>query len=103
VESKKRIVVGVNEFVAEEKTPIKILRVDPAIEEKLVERLNYVKRQRDNAKVREALNNLRKAAEKEDVNLMPFIIQAVKEYATLGEICDTLRGVFGEYKPPSMF
>jgi len=103
VENKKRIVVGVNEFVAEEKTPIKILRVDPEIEEKLVERLNNVKRQRDNAKVKEALNNLRKAAEKEDVNLMPFIIQAVKEYATLGEICDTLRGVFGEYKPPSIF
>ena len=103
VENKRRIVVGVNEFVAEEKTPIKILRVDPEIEEKLVERLNNVKRQRDNAKVKEALNNLRKAAEKEDVNLMPFIIQAVKEYATLGEICDTLRGVFGEYKPPSIF
>jgi len=103
VESKKRIVVGVNEFVAEEKTPIKILRVDPEIEKKLVERLNNVKRQRDNAKIKEALSNLRKAAEKEDVNLMPFIIQAVKEYATLGEICDTLRGVFGEYKPPSIF
>jgi methylmalonyl-CoA mutase N-terminal domain/subunit len=103
VESKKRTVVGVNEFVAEEKTPIKILRVDPEIEKKLVERLNKVKRQRDNAKIKEALNNLRKAAEKEDVNLMPFIIQAVKEYATLGEICDTLRGVFGEYKPPSIF
>jgi methylmalonyl-CoA mutase N-terminal domain/subunit len=103
VESKKRIVVGVNEFVAEEKTPIKILRVDPEIEKKLVERLNNVKRQRDNAKIKEALSNLRKAAEKEDVNLMPFIIQAVKEYATLGEICDTLREVFGEYKPPSIF
>jgi methylmalonyl-CoA mutase N-terminal domain/subunit len=103
VESKKRIVVGVNEFVSEEKTPIKILRIDPEIEKTLVERLSHVKRQRNNAKVREALDNLRKAAEKEDVNLMPFIIQAVKEYATLGEICDTLRQVFGEYKPPSIF
>jgi methylmalonyl-CoA mutase N-terminal domain/subunit len=103
VESKKRIVVGVNEFVSEEKTPIKILRIDPEIEKTLIKRLNEVKRQRNNAKVREALDNLRKAAEKEDVNLMPFIIQAVKEYATLGEICDTLRQVFGEYKPPSIF
>ncbi|MGC8998262.1 MAG: acyl-CoA mutase large subunit family protein [Candidatus Bathyarchaeia archaeon] len=103
VESKKRIVVGVNEFVGEEKTPIKILRIDPEIEKTLVKRLNEVKRQRDKAKVKEALENLRKAAEKEDVNLMPFIIQAVKEYATLGEICDTLRQVFGEYKPPSIF
>jgi methylmalonyl-CoA mutase N-terminal domain/subunit len=103
VESKKRIVVGVNEFVSEEKTPIKILRIDPEIEKTLVKRLNEVKRQRNNAKVKEALDNLRKAAEKEDVNLMPFMIQAVKEYATLGEICDTLRQVFGEYKPPSIF
>jgi methylmalonyl-CoA mutase N-terminal domain/subunit len=103
VESKKRIVVGVNEFVSEEKTPIKILRIDPEIEKTLVKRLNEVKKQRNNAKVKEALDNLRKAAEKEDVNLMPFMIQAVKEYATLGEICDTLRQVFGEYKPPSIF
>jgi len=103
VESKKRIVVSVNEFVSEEKTPIKILRIDPEIEKTLVKRLNEVKRQRNNEKVKEALDNLRKAAEKEDVNLMPFIIQAVKEYATLGEICDTLRQVFGEYKPPSIF
>ena len=103
VESKKRIIVGVNEFVSEEKTPIKILRIDPEIEKTLVKRLNEVKGQRNNTKVKEALDNLRKAAEKEDVNLMPFIIQAVKEYATLGEICDTLRQVFGEYKPPSIF
>jgi len=103
VESKKRIVVGVNEFISEEKTPIKILRIDPEIEKALIKRLNEVKRKRNSAKVREALDNLRKAAEKEDVNLMPFIIQAVKEYATLGEICETLRQVFGEYKPPSIF
>ncbi|MEM3728587.1 MAG: methylmalonyl-CoA mutase family protein [Candidatus Bathyarchaeia archaeon] len=103
VESKKRIVVGVNEFISEEKTPIKILRIDPEIEKTLIKRLNEVKRQRNNTKVKEALDNLRKAAEKEDANLMPFIIQAVKEYATLGEICDILRQVFGEYKPPSIF
>ncbi|MEM2263380.1 MAG: methylmalonyl-CoA mutase family protein, partial [Candidatus Bathyarchaeia archaeon] len=103
VENKKRIVVGVNEFISEEKTPIKILRIDPEIEKALIKRLNDVKKQRNNAKVKEALDGLRKAAEKEDVNLMPFIIQAIKEYATLGEICDTLRQVFGEYKPPSIF
>ncbi len=103
VESKRRIIVGVNEFISEEKTPVKILRIDPEIEVTLIKRLNEVKRQRNNAKVIEALDHLRKAAEKEDVNLMPFIIEAVKEYATLGEICDTLRQVFGEYKPPSIF
>jgi methylmalonyl-CoA mutase N-terminal domain/subunit len=103
IEAKKRIIVGVNEFVTEEETPIKLLQINPEIEKKLVERLKQVKKQRNQAKVEETLNKLRRVAEKEDSNLMPFILQAVKEYATLGEICDTLRGVFGEYKPPSIF
>ncbi|MDH7477376.1 MAG: methylmalonyl-CoA mutase family protein [Candidatus Bathyarchaeota archaeon] len=103
VETKKRIVVGVNEFVTQEETPIKILQIDPEIEKTLVERLKQIKRQRNQAKVKEALDKLRLAAEKENVNLMPFIIHAVKEYATIGEICNTLREVFGEYKPPSIF
>jgi methylmalonyl-CoA mutase N-terminal domain/subunit len=103
VESKKRIIVGVNEFLTEEKVPIKILRIDPEIEKKLVKRLQQVKRQRNQVKVDEILDKLCKAAEQEDVNLMPFILQAVKRYATLGEICNTLREVFGEYRPPSFF
>ena len=103
VESKERIIVGVNKFISEEKASIKILRIDPEIEKALIERLNQIKRQRNQAKVKEALSRLRGAAEREDVNLMPFVIDAVKEYATLGEICDTLREVFGEYKPPSIF
>ena len=103
VEAKKRIVVGMNKFVTEEEVPMKILQIDPEIEKKLVERLKQVKMQRNQVKVGEALNKLRRAAEQEGVNLMPFILQAVKEYTTLGEICDTLREVFGEYKPPSVF
>jgi methylmalonyl-CoA mutase N-terminal domain/subunit len=103
VEAKKRIIVGVNEFITEEEIPIKILQIDPEIEKKLVERLKQMKRQRSQAKVKETLNKLRRAAEQENTNLMPFVLQAVKEYVTLGEICDTLREVFGEYKPPSIF
>jgi len=103
VEAKKRIIVGVNDFLSEENVPMKILRIDPEIEKKLVERLKQIKRQRNQAKVNEALNKLRKAAEEEELNLMPLILRAVKEYATLGEICDALREVFGEYKPPSIF
>jgi methylmalonyl-CoA mutase N-terminal domain/subunit len=95
VESKKRIIVGVNEFISAEETPIKILQIDPEIEKTLVERLRKLKQQRDKAQVEEALDKLRRAAEREDENLMPYIIQAVKAYATLGEICDTLREVFG--------
>jgi len=103
VEAKKRIIVGVNEFAAEEETPIKILRIDPEIEKKLVERMRQTKQQRNRDKVKEALNKLQKTAEQENLNLMPFILEAVKEYATLGEICDTLREMFGEYKPSTIF
>ena len=102
VETKRRIIVGVNEFITEEKVPIEILKIDPKIEETLIERLRIIKQQRDNAKVKEVLEELRKAAEK-DENLMPAILKAVKAYATIGEICNLLREVYGEYKPPTIF
>jgi methylmalonyl-CoA mutase N-terminal domain/subunit len=97
VESKERIVVGVNEFITEAKVPIKLLKVDPEAEKKQVERLRRVRAERDGKKVREALEKLRRAAEGRE-NLMPFMLEAVKAYATTGEISDTLREVFGEYK-----
>jgi methylmalonyl-CoA mutase N-terminal domain/subunit len=103
VEAKKRVVVGVNDLKVEEEVPIKLLQIDPAIEKKLVERLKTLKKQRNNTNVTEALSRLRRAAEQENKNLMPFIMEAVKEYATLGEICGALREAFGEYKPPSIF
>ena len=103
VEAKKRVIVGVNDFLSEEKVPMKLLQIDPAIEKKLVEQLKKIKRERNKGKVNETLTRLRGAAEKENVNLVPFILEAVKEYATLGEVCRTLREVFGEYKPPSIF
>jgi methylmalonyl-CoA mutase N-terminal domain/subunit len=103
VENKKRIVVGVNEFLSEKEAPIKILQIDPEIEEKLVERLQQIKKERNNAKVNEALNKLRRVAERENENLMTSVLEAVKEYATLGEICNVLREVFGEYKPSTIF
>jgi methylmalonyl-CoA mutase N-terminal domain/subunit len=103
VEAKKRVIVGVNDFVSDEKVSMKLLQIDPAIEKKLVKKLKRIKRERNKEKVNEALSKLREAAEKENVNLVPFILEAVKEYATLGEVCCTLREVFGEYKPPSIF
>jgi methylmalonyl-CoA mutase N-terminal domain/subunit len=103
VEAKKRVVVGVNDFVSEEEVPMKLLQIDPAVEKKLVAQLGEVKRRRNKTRVDEALSELRRAAEQENVNLMPLILEAVKEYATLGEICGALREVFGEYKPPSIF
>lgn len=103
VEAKKRVIVGVNDFVSDEKVSMKLLQIDPAIEKKLVKQLKRIKRERNKEKVNEALSKLREAAEKENVNLVPFILEAVKEYGTLGEVCGTLREVFGEYKPPSIF
>ena len=97
VEGRKRTVVGVNEFVTETRAPIKIFRVDSEAEERQLERLRKVKVERDSHKVTETLTKLRNAAEGNE-NLMPYIFEAVKSYATNGEISDTLREVFGEYK-----
>jgi len=82
---------------------MKLHQIDPAIEKKLVKQLTEVRRQRNQQKVSESLDKLRKAAEDENANLMLPILASVKEYATLGEICGTLRDVFGEYRPPSIF
>ncbi len=99
IDEKKRIIVGVNEYTikGEKEYPLKILRVDPKVEEEQIARLQKVKRERDNRKVKEVLEKLHYAAEK-DENLMPTIIEAVKAYATLGEITEVLRKVYGEYK-----
>jgi methylmalonyl-CoA mutase N-terminal domain/subunit len=97
VDEKKRILVGVNDYTIEEEFPIKVLRVNPEVEEEQVARLQRLRRERDNRKVNEMLEKLHYAAEK-DENLMPVIIDAVKAYATIGEICDVLREIYGEYK-----
>jgi methylmalonyl-CoA mutase N-terminal domain/subunit len=97
VDEKKRILVGVNDYKTEEKNPIKVLRVDPKVEEEQVASLQKLKRERENRKVNEVLEKLCYAAEK-DENLMPTIIEAAKAYATIGEICEVLRKVYGEYK-----
>ncbi|HHZ04051.1 acyl-CoA mutase large subunit family protein [Acetomicrobium hydrogeniformans] len=99
IEKGEQIVVGVNKFQIEEKgTSRKILRVDPSMAEKQIARLRALKESRDNVKVKEALEEIRKAAKDESANLMPKILEAVKVYATLGEICDVLREEFGEYR-----
>jgi methylmalonyl-CoA mutase N-terminal domain/subunit len=99
IEKGEQIVVGVNKFQIEEKgTSRKILRVNPSMAEKQIARLKALKESRDNVKVKEALEEIRKAAKDESANLMPKILEAVKVYATLGEICDVLREEFGEYR-----
>lgn len=103
IESKKKVVVGVNDFASQEQAPMKLLQIDPSIEKSLKERLKKIKGTRDSLKVNKSLDSLRSAAENEDENIIPSILTAVKEYATLGEICGVLKDVFGEYKPPSIF
>ncbi|MBM3157470.1 MAG: methylmalonyl-CoA mutase, partial [Chloroflexi bacterium] len=97
MENKERIVVGVNDFVSNDITSIPLVRMDPEGERRHLGRLNRVRRERDNVAVSEKLDILGKAAQGNQ-NLMPFILDAVRAYATLGEVCGVLRKVFGEYK-----
>lgn len=100
----EKVIVGVNKFAdPQEDQSFRVLRVDPKIREEQIESINAVKSKRDNVKVEKSLEELRKAAMTEDVNLMPLIIDAVRNRCTLGEIMDTLRDVFGEYRPPVVF
>lgn len=101
VEKQEEIVVGVNEFTIDKEEKTEILKVDSALEVRQVKGLNDLKAKRDQAKVDEALEAIRKAAEGTD-NLLPHILTAVKTYATLGEICGVLRDVFGEYQATSI-
>lgn len=96
----EKVLVGVNKYVMEEDIPIPILKIPEEVERKQIERLKEVKRTRDNKKVMDALRRLKKAAQGRE-NLMPYILDAVKTYASIGEICDCLREVFGEYKDPA--
>ncbi len=97
MESGNKIVVGVNKFQVEENQKPELLKIDMKIQEEQVKFLNKVKSERDNRAVSKEIDNLKKAARGED-NLMPFILDAVKVYASVGEICNAMRDVFGEYK-----
>jgi methylmalonyl-CoA mutase N-terminal domain/subunit len=97
IETKKRIIVGMNQFQIEEEPLRDILRIQPEVERYQKEKLAWVKKERDNGKVKETLAVLKKAAQGTD-NVVPPILEAVKAYATLGEISDILREVLGEYK-----
>ena len=102
VESKEKVIVGVNEFTIKEEETITILRVDPAVEKHQIEKLNKIKKERNNHEVKNALNRLHHAAERNE-NLLPVILAAVKKQATLGEICNVLKTIYGEYKAPTIF
>jgi len=96
VERGDQIVVGVNQFVAEKETPIPTLRVDPELERSQIERVRAVRQRRNSARAREAIAEVERRARSGE-NLLPTIATAVEAYATVGEISDALRRVFGEY------
>ncbi|MFB6253941.1 MAG: methylmalonyl-CoA mutase [Halobacteriaceae archaeon] len=100
IENNERIVVGVNRFEVDEEPEIDIEEVSDEEEQAKIDQLDKIKQQRDDEAVAAKLASVREAAQG-DTNLMPHIIDAVKEYATVGEICNELRDVFGEYQPGS--
>jgi len=101
VETGDRVVVGVNDFTVPEDEPIPILKIGSEAEQEQKERLRLVKSQRNPEAVRQSLGRLKKAASG-DENLMPFLLAAVRERATLGEICSSLKEVFGTYSEPEI-
>jgi methylmalonyl-CoA mutase N-terminal domain/subunit len=102
VEAKQRVVVGVNEFVMDEPPPANLFQVDAAVGQALAERLAVLRRTRDASAAARALEAVDRAARGRD-NLLPHILTAVRVQVTLGEICDTLRQVFGVHQPSVVF
>ncbi len=102
MDSKRRIIVGLNDFIESDDVPIEILRIGEEAAAKQEERLADLKARRDGATVEKVLVRLRQAA-RDDENLMPPMLDAVRAYATLGEIRHALEGVYGRFQEPVTF
>jgi len=102
VERGERIVVGVNRYQVEDEQPIAILKIDPALERKQVERVRALRARRDSARVEQRLTELKTAAVGE-TNLMPLIVEAARDDVTIGEMCDALREVWGIWRETPVF
>ncbi|MBI2859627.1 MAG: methylmalonyl-CoA mutase family protein [Chloroflexi bacterium] len=101
IETGDRLIIGVNEHSTDEPVHIPILKMDPDGEKRHLARLAGIRRERDNRRLSLTMKELEKAAGSKE-NLMPYILEAVRSYGTLGEICNCLRGVFGQYRAPAM-
>ena len=99
VERGEKVIVGVNRFVVDEEQPIDTLAIESGVADKQLDSLRRVKANRDGTAVRRSLAELRRAAAT-DENLMPFLLSCVKAYATLGEVCEEMKQVFGTYEEP---
>ncbi len=103
IENMDDIVVGVNKYVEEDEKPINILKIDEIAEKNQVKRLKELKRNRNNEMVSRSLDKLRDAMQDENVNLMPYIMDCVRNYATIEEISNVGREIFGEWKEPKIY
>jgi methylmalonyl-CoA mutase N-terminal domain/subunit len=103
VERGERIVVGVNRYELEDEQPLEILRIDPALERKQIERVQALRARRDSAAVERELSRLKEAASRDDGNLMPVIVDAARAYVTMGEMCDAWREVWGVWRETPVF
>ena len=101
IDSKEKIIVGVNKYTTKH-PPIPLLRVDEALRDEQTKRLHTIKKTRDNRAVSHSLNELRNACKKGE-NVMPYVIEAVRAYATEQEVCDVYREIYGEYRDPGYF
>jgi methylmalonyl-CoA mutase N-terminal domain/subunit len=102
LERQEKRIVGMNAFASEDEKPVEILSIDDQVAVRQINKLERLRATRNTARVRETLAALRKAALGPE-NLMPVILHCIRSYATLGEMCDTLRSVFGEYQEPAIF
>jgi methylmalonyl-CoA mutase N-terminal domain/subunit len=103
VEQKQRIIVGVNRYELEDEPEVEILRIDPALERKQIERVQALRGRRDSTAVEAALVRLKQAAARDGDNLMPPLLEAAKAYVTLGEMCDALRETWGTWTETPVF
>jgi methylmalonyl-CoA mutase N-terminal domain/subunit len=103
IEQKQRVIVGVNRYTHEDEQPVEILRIDPALEQKQIRRVQALRARRDSAAVESTLARLKEDAAREDRNLMDPIIEASKAYVTMGEMCDALRDVWGVWRETPVF
>jgi len=103
VEAKQRVIVGVNRYQLEDEPDVEILRIDPALEQKQIDRVQALRERRDSVAAERSLAALKEASTRDDVNLMPLIVEASKAYVTMGEMCDALRETWGVWRETPVF
>ena len=102
IDAGEKVMIGINKYVSEEEPPIPLLEIDDKVESEQIERLNAVRRKRDGKAVRKSLGDIRNACKKGE-NVMPHCIEAVKNLASVQEICDVYREIYGEYRDPGLY